>query len=284
MAYKATVIPVMIASPSDVSEERNIIREVIHDWNNVNAEQKRVVLMPYSWETHISPELGVRPQELINNRVLTNCDLLIGVFWTRLGTPTGVSLSGTVEEIEGHIMAMKPAMIYFSTKPIAPDKIDSEQYEALRVFKAKCMTIGLVSSYEKLEAFKELVYKHLQLILDGNTYLKRLIEQNNKETTDSNDDNQSISISDEAKELLLTASSTEDGHILTIAAIGGRFIQAGGKTISAGINGRENAKWEHALQELVSYRLVVDRGNKGEFFELTHEGWEFADKLRASQS
>ncbi len=84
MAYQATVIPVMIASPGDVSEERNIIRSVVHEWNDVNAAQSRVVLAPIGWEPHSSPELGDRPQELINSRLLRAYDLLVGVFWTRL--------------------------------------------------------------------------------------------------------------------------------------------------------------------------------------------------------
>ena len=105
MAYQATVIPVMIASPGDVFEEREIVRDVIHTWNYINSLKTRVVLIPAGWETHSSPELGSRPQELINSRVLKDCDLLIGVFWTRIGSPTGTSESGTVEEIEKHVKA-----------------------------------------------------------------------------------------------------------------------------------------------------------------------------------
>lgn len=46
MAYTATVIPIMIASPGDVAEERKIIREVIHEWNDINANASKVVLSP----------------------------------------------------------------------------------------------------------------------------------------------------------------------------------------------------------------------------------------------
>ena len=120
MPYQATVIPIMIASPGDVYEEREVIREVVHNWNYINSTRTKVILIPAGWKTHTAPELGTRPQELINSRILRDCDLLIGVFWTRLGTPTGKSESGTVEEIEEHIKAGKPAMIYFSSKPAAP--------------------------------------------------------------------------------------------------------------------------------------------------------------------
>jgi len=45
MSYQATVFKVMIASPSDVAAERNVIREIITEWNNVNADARRTVLL-----------------------------------------------------------------------------------------------------------------------------------------------------------------------------------------------------------------------------------------------
>src|SRR5699024_8694475 len=84
-----------------------------------------------------------------------------------------------------------------------------------------------------------------------------------------------FNLSPEAKELLLAAASDDAGTILKMAFIGGRSIQAGGKTFG-GDRGRESAKWEAALDELELSNLVVARGNKGEIFELTHRGWEVA--------
>lgn len=286
MAYQATVIPVMIASPGDVYEEREIVRDVVHTWNYINSLKTKVVLMPAGWETHSSPELGERAQELINSRVLKDCDLLIGVFWTRLGTPTGKSESGTVEEIEEHIKAGKPAMIYFSSKPVAPQSIDQEQFSALQKFKAQCKQLGLVEEFDDTIDFKEKVGRHLQLCLHNNSYIQRLFPQ-----PEGGSGNQSHSvqynaasstpgprITKEAAVLLKAASKNQHGTILKIAVIGGRFIQAGGASFG-GQGGRESAKWEHALNELVALNLVVARGYKGEVFELTHEGWAVVDRL-----
>lgn len=89
MSYTATVIPVMIASPSDVHETRAATRDILLEWNYIHSDATRLVLMPVGWETHSSPELGMSAQDLINERVLRDCDLLIGIFWTRIGTPTG---------------------------------------------------------------------------------------------------------------------------------------------------------------------------------------------------
>jgi hypothetical protein len=41
----AAVLPVMIASPGDVTEERDIIRAVLHDWNDINAQASSVMLV-----------------------------------------------------------------------------------------------------------------------------------------------------------------------------------------------------------------------------------------------
>jgi hypothetical protein len=138
MAYQATVIPVMLASPGDVINEREIARQVIHDWNYVHSSSAKIVLMPVGWDTHSSPELSGRPQELINNRVLKHCDLLVGIFWTRLGTPTGGFSSGTAEEIQRHVEAGRPAMVYFSDAPIAPSLIKKDQHSALEDFRTWC--------------------------------------------------------------------------------------------------------------------------------------------------
>jgi hypothetical protein len=141
MSYDATVFKVMIASPGDVGVEKNIIREVIHEWNAINSDTRHIVLLPVSWDTHSAPAMGDRPQEIINKQVLKGCDLLVGVFWTRIGTPTGKNPSGTVEEITEHIKNGKPAMIYFSVAPVVPDSIDADQYAKLNEFRSRTRVI-----------------------------------------------------------------------------------------------------------------------------------------------
>lgn len=139
----------MVASPSDVPQERVIVRDVIAEWNAVHAEDRRTILMPLGWETHATPEMGDRPQAIINGQLLKKADLLIAIFWTRIGSPTGAAKSGTVEEIEEHIGAGKPAMIYFSSAPVRPDSIDEKQYSALREFMGPCGIEGSLSNTKR---------------------------------------------------------------------------------------------------------------------------------------
>jgi len=272
----------MIASPGDVTEEREIIRAVIHDWNDVNATASKVVLSPVGWETHSSPELGNRPQELINTRLLKDCDLLVGVFWTRLGTPTGKAQSGTVEEIQEHVAAGKPAMIYFSSKPVAPQSVDATQFAEVQAFRDKLKPLGLVEFFDNSQQFREKLAKQLQLCLINNPYLQGLVREQSQipEIVAGYFQKQPVRIplSEAARTLLKAAASQEDGTILKLAYISGRAIQAGGQTFG-GDRGREAAKWENALGELVEEDLVVARGYKDQVFELTHKGWAAADAL-----
>lgn len=282
MAYRAVVIPVMIASPGDVTEERDIIRSVIHDWNDVNAASSKVILVPVGWETHSSPELGDRPQELINTRLLKDCDLLIGVFWTRLGTPTGKAQSGTVEEIQEHVAAGKPAMIYFSSKPVAPQSINPQQYSEVQDFKKELLPLGLVEFFDTPQQFREKLSKQLQLCINNNPFLQITVSEQAQTPEIYNSGpfsyDEPISLSNEAISLLKAAAINDNGVILKISYMGGRLIQAGGQQFG-GERGRESAKWENALDELISEELVTARGYKGEVFELTHKGWASADAL-----
>lgn len=284
MAYQATVIPVMIASPGDVVEERELIRRVIHDWNDVNAESAHAILTAVGWDTHSSPEIGTRAQELINNRILKNCDLLVGVFWTRLGTPTGDFSSGTVEEIENHIKAGKPAMIYFSSKPAAPESINPTQYEKVKEFRELLKLKGLIEAFDTTDELERKFSKQLQVSLAKNPYLKGLIGTHSTlglvgvpSIVRSSIPIESR-LTDEAKQILKLAAVEKNGTILRVSYIGGKTIQVGGQQLG-GESGRESAKWEAALDELISEGLVVERGNKGQVFELTHKGWGIADRI-----
>src|ERR1700732_2565467 len=155
MPYAATVYNVMIGSPNDVTGERDIAREVIYKWNAAHSESRKIILRPLGWEFDTSPELGDRPQGIINKQVLQKSDLLVAIFWTRIGTPTGQSLSGTVEEIEEHVKAGKAVMLYFSQAPIAPASVDEQQSRALEKFREEIRRRGLFETFKNAEEFRD---------------------------------------------------------------------------------------------------------------------------------
>ncbi|HNR17143.1 MAG TPA: OST-HTH/LOTUS domain-containing protein [Chitinophagaceae bacterium] len=180
MPFDAKIFKVLIASPSDVGEERTVIPELINEWNALNAVNTKFLLMPVKWETHSAPLLGNRAQAIINEQLVTDCDLLVGVFWTRIGTNTGLSISGTVEEIEQFVASKKPVMLYFSQSPIDPDRIDIEQFSVLKNFKEKMRLQGLIELYSNIPDFRQKFSRQLGINVGNIINNLLLINRNTK--------------------------------------------------------------------------------------------------------
>jgi hypothetical protein len=163
MSYAARVIRVLIASPSDVKDERDISVRAMQEWNDINSSDRQLVILPVRWETHSSPEFGERPQGILNRQFVDKCDIVVGVFWTRIGTPTGEAESGTIEEIERLAKMGKPVMLYFSQNKQDPDSIDLSQLQKLRDFKKRIQSNALIETYSTQIEFRDKLTKQLEL-------------------------------------------------------------------------------------------------------------------------
>ncbi|MBU9262855.1 DUF4062 domain-containing protein [Burkholderia multivorans] len=276
MSYQATVYKVMIASPGDVAAERNIIREILNEWNTVHSEKMKIVLLPVGWETHSSPEMGGTPQSVINKQILNGSDILIGVFWTRAGTPTEQYMSGTIEEIEEHIQAGKPAMLYFSSAPVMPDSVDPEQYKKLKEFKESCKTRGLFESYSDASDFRNKFYRQIQLKMNEDQYSEASKTGNTSAIVQSNLSN-TPALSKEAATLLKDAASDPYGQIMFLRHLGGVTMGTNNKQYLEGSDPRLRAIWEGALEELEHSNLIRAVSSKREMFRLTREGYDVAE-------
>lgn len=288
MGFPATAYQVMIASPGDVDRERQVARDVVWQWNYMHSARSGIVLIPIGWDTHSAPATGDRPQAIINEQVLAESDLLIGIFWTRLGTPTGEADSGTVEEIQKHIAADKPVMLYFSSAPIHPESIDAHQYERLKQFKQQCQEWALIDNYESPSEFAQKLARYLvKTVLDGD-YFESPVGQSEASVevpggpVGPEDDGLTAGLSGEAQELLLEAVQSQDGVVLRILYMGGMAVQTNGRNFVADDDARSQAVWESALDELCQHGLLADRGYKGEVFRVTRRGYETADLVKGS--
>lgn len=283
MAYKSTVYQILIASPSDVVAERKAIPEVIYSWNAVNSNTLKVVLLPVMWETHSTPEIGDRPQAIINKQIVENCDILIGTFWTRIGTYTGVAESGTVEEIEKFKKAGKPVMLYFSSMPVVPDSINTEQYELLTSFKRKCQEEGLIDQYSSIGELREKLNRHLTTVIrnihrtNDNILLEKKIDEKSQELPMIKEQFNSLLRRYEAE-----WTSERDSEPLSIDE--GKYIlkELGSNLLEfrSMLYGKVNEKVITTIDEIIKdckviqkHRLMINGGKSyGEF-------WEFGDSL-----
>jgi hypothetical protein len=126
----------------------------VAQWNSSNAKDQAVVLVPVGWETDSTPEWGDEPQSVLNRQLVDNSDVLLGIFWTRLGTITSESSSGTVEEIERFAKANKPVMLYFCRKQADLVDIDTTQLDALRQFESRCRLKALYDTFGDAAEFQ----------------------------------------------------------------------------------------------------------------------------------
>lgn len=165
MPFPATVFNVLIASPSDVPKERAAIAESLHSWNALNSKDTGKVLLPVMWESHSAPAMGDRPQGIINDQLVRGCDMLIGAFWTRLGSPTGKAASGTVEEINWFLKQKKPVMIYFSKEKVDPDVLDMAQWDELKKFRESLKSKGLLEQYADVHELVQKLSRQITIMM-----------------------------------------------------------------------------------------------------------------------
>jgi hypothetical protein len=275
--YEAKVYQVMIASPSDVRDERRLAADIVLEWNVMYSRKAGVVLLPARWETHTAPAAGSRPQEIINRQVLQDSDLLVAMFWTRIGTPTGEAVSGTVEEIEQHLAARKPAMLYFRAAPVIPTSVDEGQYGALRDIQEKWRKKHLICEYNDSYDFERSFRRQLSITLNTDPYF----EIPGTIDVDVHWESASVTLSDDAQILLLEASQDPSGTILRLRLDQGDQVISNGKSFSTIGDPRSEARWNAAVDELENAGYISDRGYKREVYGFTHSGYQMADMIRS---
>jgi len=187
MSFQAEVLNVFIASPSDVSDQRNEIEVAVYEWNSMYAQDMSVVLLPRRWEKDVAPAYGHgNPQGLINEQVVYHSDIVIGIFWHRLGFPTKTHPSGTLEEIDHFINEGKDVLIYFVDQDKKYDSMDYEQAGEVQKYRKKYQSQGVYHEYINGSQIKNDLYRTVQKFLAKNAV------KNRKEIIDLIPDNSQI--------------------------------------------------------------------------------------------
>lgn len=150
---------VFFGAPSDVTEEFQVVEGLIRDWNLQHGQAFGARVELVNWRTHTRPAAGNRPQALVNKQAFDSCDLVLAIFWSRIGTPTGRAASGTVEEIRRGIRQRKPVLVYFSDVPAPGQK--RVEHSRIEKFKREFGQKALYGSYSHISAFEEALRTHL---------------------------------------------------------------------------------------------------------------------------
>lgn len=173
MAKRVSELSVFVASPDDVSEERQALEDTIRELNVLWGRTKGIRLDLVRWETHAYPSFGVDAQAVVNEQIGDDYDIFVGILWKKFGTPTGRAASGTEEEFNRAYERHKQdpgrlrIMFYFRTSPVDLEQIDPEQLALVKRFREQLGEKGsLYWTYRTKEEFANLVRMHLSLHIE----------------------------------------------------------------------------------------------------------------------
>lgn len=160
--FNANVVRVLVASPSDVNQERQAVVRSIVDWNARRAEAEGIVFLPLLWEISSIPNLDpFGGQGALNKQLVDKCSAVIGLFWTTLGTPTMNGRSGTIEEIERAESRGLPVHTFFKQDNI-PIDVDADNLSDLRAYRKVLAQKALYGTFVNLDDLGHQVTKVLE--------------------------------------------------------------------------------------------------------------------------
>lgn len=178
---------VFLASPGDVNEEREAVREFFKSFNRTIGNRLKVRFEVIDWENYSNIGVG-RPQELITSQTLEkfkdSLALVVGVMAQRFGSPSGTHESGTEEEFEwayaSNIETNFPEIKWFFKNienfqaPADILKIEDalDQWKKVQAFKTKLSDSNppiYYDSYRDVSDFQEKLRSDLSLWLNDSS-------------------------------------------------------------------------------------------------------------------
>jgi hypothetical protein len=161
MEAKGRILTVCLCGPGDVSKEIAIAKEIVTNWNLNHADAFGWHIKHKHWMTDATPDMSLRGQEVINKQLIDTADIIVAIFWSRMGTSTGIATSGTEEEIRRGIALGKRVMVYFSDLAPLPQPADPTQISRLSNFRTLLLSQGLCWSFSSRQQFKVEFQWHL---------------------------------------------------------------------------------------------------------------------------
>jgi tetratricopeptide (TPR) repeat protein len=169
MVAQKQILRIVVVSSSDVQDELDVLEEVVNELNHSLAGEDSPFLEVYHWETDAYPGFHLEgPQGIIDSVLhIEDCDLLIGIFWKRLGPPVLDANSGPEHEFqiayESWQRTGRPQiMIYFNQQAYSPkSKAELDEWSRVLEFQEKFPKEGMKWPYKGKSEFGKLVRKHL---------------------------------------------------------------------------------------------------------------------------
>lgn len=256
---------VFISHSSKDKELASRVVELLRSALNLRSDDIR-----YTSEAGYGLPAGANIEQGLRQDV-RDAEVLIGLL-----TPNSLSSIYVIFEL-GARWGMNKTNIYLYAKGMTPEELGSplKDYNGLDCSKT-----------EYMHRLVEDVAKCLNVNSDRTSSFVSLIEQIcelasvvENPTVAAGDQEAHLSLSDEAKRLLMEASRDPDGRILVLRTQAGMALRTNGKHLGEIGDPRQEALWIATLKELKSYDLIEDRQGNGKLFSMTNNGFNVADEI-----
>ncbi|MGJ8562991.1 MAG: hypothetical protein ACSHXY_05510 [Alphaproteobacteria bacterium] len=160
-------IKVLISAPSDQEKEIKEVFQAIENFNDIMLKRD-ICFTPVHWQKNIATGISDRPQNVINDQI-SDCNMIIAIVGTRMGTPTEKADSGTAEEVfdfcgrSGFSNTSYNTHVFFNTfyggNVLG---LDLEQLDKVKKFQSDIGDLGvLYAPFSNLSTLNKLVTKAL---------------------------------------------------------------------------------------------------------------------------
>lgn len=161
MPRNVTQYDLLISCPGDIKDEILLINKAVEEFNSLFSDTLGISIRTKHWSKNAYAQSGGKPQALLNQQFVKECDAAVALFWTRFGTPTDEYGSGTEEEIEIMLESDKQVFMYFSDKPTNPSQHDPAEFAKVQEFRQKYKDRGVYFTYTSDDEFYKLFFAHL---------------------------------------------------------------------------------------------------------------------------
>lgn len=163
MARNITLYKLLISCPGDITNEITMIKDAVDQFNELYSETLGITIQTKHWSKSAYAQSGGKPQALLNEQFIKDCDAAVAIFWTRFGTSTDKYGSGTEEEIEIMIKSNKQVFMYFSDKPQKPSEQNPDEYARVQAFRERYKEKGVYYTYSTDSEFKMMFFAQLSM-------------------------------------------------------------------------------------------------------------------------
>jgi hypothetical protein len=166
-------VTIFVASPGDTATERNHVADVAAALNRNTAAERDVQFKVLGWKTDVRPRVHASgPQGPIDEDLpVEKCDIVVGILWTRLGTPIPSmdGQTGTEHELRRAIAASRKSakpevVVCFNEAPYRAKTVEDSK-QATRVLEFRQELSGLELVYEGVDDFREKIRDYLEKYL-----------------------------------------------------------------------------------------------------------------------